>query len=321
MIRLLPIQAATYGESSLHEPDRVWRETNCYVDIWIELLHALELDPHAALAFTISVDFDGDQWQFFKFPLEDLRFVYGLDVLEMNPWREVEHHVEEQLEMGRFLTVEVDSWFLPDTAGVSYQIEHVKTSIVPNMIDRDARRLGYFHGAGYYELEGVDYAGVFRLENRAADALPPYVELIKLDRVVRPAPDELTARALALVATHLERRPDSNPVSRFRARFKHDLDWLGQEGIVAFHGYAFATLRQFGASCELLGSFGEWLSARGEPTTEVSEHFAEVARAAKTAQFKLARLATGRDADVDTSFDAMTENWDAGMANLVELYG
>jgi Domain of unknown function (DUF1839) len=320
VIRLLPIEAATYVGSVLHAPDRVWRETNCYVDIWIELLHALDLEPHAALPFTVSVDFEGDQWQFFKFPLEDLRFVYGLDVAEMNPWREIEHHVEEQLDMGRFLTVEVDSWFLPDTAGVSYQIDHVKTSIIPNMIDRDARRLGYFHGAGYYEIEGPDYAGVFRLDGSAAGALPPYVELIKLDRLVRPPADDVTARAVALLAVHLARRPTSNPVSRFRERFKHDLDWLGREGLELFHGYAFATLRQFGASCELLGSFCSWLSTHGEATDDAGEDFTAVARAAKTAQFKLARLATGRDADVDPSFDAMTENWDAGMAKLVELY-
>jgi hypothetical protein len=272
------------------------------------------------LPFTVSVDFEGDQWAFFKFPLEDLRFLYGLDVIEMNPWRELEHHVEEQLEMGRFLTVEVDAWFLPDTAGVSYQIEHVKTSIVPNMIDRDARRLGYFHGAGYYELEGGDYAGAFRLDGGAPGALPPYVELVKLDRLVRPSSADLTKRSLALVADHVARRPASNPVSRFRDRFKLDLEWLGVEGIETFHLYAFATLRQFGASCELLGSLCEWLATRGEQVSDSAERFTEVARAAKTAQFKLARLATGRDADIDTSLDAMTANWDAGMAKLVELY-
>jgi hypothetical protein len=320
VIRLLPIDAATYVESALHAPERIWRETNCYVDIWIELLHALELDPCAALPFTVSVDFEGDQWQFFKFPLEDLRLLYGLEVVEMNPWRKLEHHVEEQLDMGRFLTVEVDAWFLPDTAGVSYQIEHVKTSIVPNMIDRATRRLGYFHGAGYYELEGVDYAGLFRLDGGTPGVLPPYVELVKLDRLVRCSTDELAARSLSLVTDHVARRPTSNPVSRFRDRFKIDLEWLGSEGIDAFHLYAFATLRQFGASCELLGSFCAWLTTRGEPVADAGERFTDIARAAKTAQFKLARLATGRDADVETSPEATTENWDRGMSQLVELY-
>src|SRR5579872_3381278 len=97
MTALLPLDAASYQANALHDAERVWSESNCYVDLWIEVLHALDLDPVPALAFTLSVDFEGDQWQFFKFPLEDLRALYGLDVAEMNPWRGVEHHIEEQL--------------------------------------------------------------------------------------------------------------------------------------------------------------------------------------------------------------------------------
>ena len=44
MIRLLPIDAETYEPSSYRSGDRVWTETNCYVDLWIEVLHALGLD-------------------------------------------------------------------------------------------------------------------------------------------------------------------------------------------------------------------------------------------------------------------------------------
>ena len=35
--------------------------------------------------------------------------------------------------------------------------------MVPNSIDLAERRLGYFHNAGYFELEGDDFDGVFRL--------------------------------------------------------------------------------------------------------------------------------------------------------------
>ena len=49
--------------------ERAWAETNCYVDLWVELLHALGHDPIAALPFTLAIDFEGDQWTFFKFPL------------------------------------------------------------------------------------------------------------------------------------------------------------------------------------------------------------------------------------------------------------
>ena len=96
MISLLPIDAASYQVSPLHAPDRVWFETNCYTDLWIEVLHTLGLDCVPALAYTLSVDFEGDQWQSYKFPLEDLRRLYGLNIAEMHSWRGLEHHVEEQ---------------------------------------------------------------------------------------------------------------------------------------------------------------------------------------------------------------------------------
>ena len=33
----------TYRRHAIHGEDRIWAETNCYVDLWIELLHALGL--------------------------------------------------------------------------------------------------------------------------------------------------------------------------------------------------------------------------------------------------------------------------------------
>ncbi len=284
MIRLLPIAADAYEPSSLHDAQRVWPETNCYVDVWIEVLHALDLDPVPALAFTLSVDFEGDQWQFFKYPLEDLRFMYGLDVAEMNPWRALDDHVTEQLELGRLLTVEVDAYHLPDTAGVSYQHEHVKTTIVANLIDRDAQRLEYFHGAGYHALEGADYKSLFHLGDVAPDRLPPYVELIKFDRLERPDKDARLERSLSLVRTHLDRAPRSNPVARFRRRITDDLAWLRTESIEQFHRYAFATVRQFGACCELSSSLCAWLAVQDLFASDAAEAFARVARARRRAR-------------------------------------
>ena len=69
-------------------------------DLWIELLHALGLDPVAALPFTLAIDFEGDQWTFFKFPLADLYDLYGLDVQELAIWRPLVDHVEEQVDAG-----------------------------------------------------------------------------------------------------------------------------------------------------------------------------------------------------------------------------
>ena len=316
MKQLLPIDAATYTRSVLHHDDRIWPETNCYVDLWIEVLHALGHDPRAGLAFTLSADFDGDQWQFIKYPLEDLRALYGIDVAELNPWRGLAFHIDQQHDDHRLLTAEVDAWFLPDTAGVSYRVEHVKTSIVANMIDVGARRLGYFHGASYYELQGDDFDGIIGSDAHAM-SLPPYVERI---RTVDPYPIETDA-VVALVRDHLRRRPPSNPVDLLAKRFEIDLPWLTSGGIDAFHLYAFATLRQCGATGELGASLCEWLNERSVATGTAASHLTRVAELAKTMQFKLARLAAGRSLDHGSLLAELGQEWAIGIDELATRFG
>jgi hypothetical protein len=317
---LLPIDGEHYIPSPLHAEDRVWIETNCYVDIWIELLHSLALDCTPALAFTLAIDFEGDQWQFFKFPPEDLRSLFGIEVAEMSPWRGLEHHLEEQLTMGRLLVAEVDACYLPDTAGVSYRLEHVKTSIIPNLIDRDEPRLEYFHNAGYYELAGDDYVDLLRGARDRPEMLLPYVELVKLNGLQHLDEEEMLRRALDLARTYVSRRPATNPVTRFRKRVEQDVEWLGSEGLATFHQYAFATLRQFGSAAELAGSFCAWLTERGEPLADAEPRFTELASAAKTAQFQLARTVSGRAIDLAAVLDPMERGWESAMEPLTTRY-
>ena len=66
--------------------ERIWPETNCYLDLWIETLHALGLDPVPALACALSADHDGLQWTFLKQQPEDLHRLYGLEVTEEIVW-------------------------------------------------------------------------------------------------------------------------------------------------------------------------------------------------------------------------------------------
>src|SRR5258708_10830638 len=100
MISLLGLDPAIYSPSVLHHPDRTFPETNCYVDLWIELLHAHGIAPESALAAACSVDFEGDQWTFFKPCPEDLRRLHGIDVHEMQLYRPAVKHVTEQLRAG-----------------------------------------------------------------------------------------------------------------------------------------------------------------------------------------------------------------------------
>jgi hypothetical protein len=65
----LQISASPRGYQShfSHAGERIWPETNCYLDLWIETLHdlwietlhALGLDPVPAFACALSADHDG----------------------------------------------------------------------------------------------------------------------------------------------------------------------------------------------------------------------------------------------------------------------
>ena len=325
---MLPISAASYRPHALHGPDQSWPETNCYTDLWIELLHALECEPRAGLAFLLSTGFDGEQWQFFKYPPEDLRSLYGIEVGEMNIWRPIIDHIEEHLALGHLLTVEVDSYYLPDTAGTSYGTNHQKSTIVVNLLDRQARRIEYFHNAGFYELGEPEFSAVLRLDPLPPAALVPYVEVIDLTVLRRDRRDELLMRTRVLVADYLDRRPSRNPIDALGARVLADVPWLREKGIDVFHQYAFGTLRQCGAWAGVCESFVSWL-AEADPLLDEGARgcldasnaaFAELAEGAKRCQFLLARAAAGRNVDLGPSLADMAASYDAAMAPMLSTY-
>lgn len=323
-IRLLPIESAGYEHNELHRNERIWAETNCYVDVWVEVLHSLGLNPLAACGFTVATDFEGDQWTLFKIRPEDLQELFGIRVSELNVWRSVLDHVVEQLAMGRLTLVDVDGFFLPDTAGVSYQLSHPKTTIVPNEIDVEAKRLSYFHNASYHSLEGDDFDGLFRLGAHAQpDALDPYIEAVRLDRLERVPDAELARRARGILARHVAEMPDDNPVPRWRVRFDEDVAWLRTAGMDNFHLWAFGAVRQFGASSEIAAAHLRWLSAvTGDTAPEpIALSFSELATEAKALQFQLARLARGREVDVDPAFERMAERWSDARSGLERYLG
>lgn len=312
------LNAATYTPHELHRTERVWLETNCYVDLWIELLHTMRLDPVASMAFTLAMDFEGDQWTFFKQPTAELYNLYGVDVQELTIWRPVIDHVGEQVTHGRIPLVEVDSFYLPDTTGVAYGMEHTKTTIAVETFDLDARRIGYFHNAGYFELCGADFNGLFRADSAS---LAPYTEIAKLDRLVHRDEADLRGMARELVRYYLGRIPRVNPVTKFRSRFASDMAWLAQEEMAVFYKYAFATLRQCGACAEMASTFLTWLPKHHDERATGADDFAAIASAAKAIQFKIARMmATKKPADVALLLDQMEVGWDHAMADLVSRY-
>jgi hypothetical protein len=315
MLSLLHLDPADYRPSDLHRPDRTFRETNCYADLWIELLHAHGIIPESAMGCACTVDFEGDQWTFFKPPPGDLLGLHGIDVHEMQLYRPVPEHIAEQLQAGRTMTLEADAFYLPDTAGTSYRRHHVKSSIAVEGIEADGERLRYFHGAGYYELNGADYRGALGLTGwLSEDALPPYVEVVNFHAGPRLAGEHLRRAALGAFRRQMVYRPRRNPWLAFGERLMRDLPELLSGPDSGFHAYAFATVRQCGAAFEIACSFVRWLApATSADACLAGEALSRQVEGAKTLLFKLARR---REFDPAPAIARLAMDWDIAMNAL-----
>ncbi|MDO6962402.1 DUF1839 family protein [Rhizobium alvei] len=304
------LDPARYQPHPLHDAERIWPETNCYVDLWIEVLNASGLPPEAMLGFTVTQDFEGDQFTFFKVPLEDLESLYGIRVTELAIFDDVESHIRTQIDRGRLCLVEMDSYFMPDTRGVSYQTEHGKTTVAINRLSAEERQLDYFHNGGFFHLSGEDYDGLFgKLYPEGAPPFLPYTEFVKFADT-KPDAARMQATALDLLRRHVARMPNANPVAAFAKVFPEQVAGIAERPFGVFHKYAFNTLRQLGANFELAASHFRWLEE-----TKTSEELAaaaiRIAETAKTAQFQLARAITRKRFDgLATTLDPAIEAWD-----------
>ncbi|MEA2171607.1 MAG: hypothetical protein QOF76_4907 [Solirubrobacteraceae bacterium] len=299
---------ATYAPHPLHAPDRAYRETNCYTDVLIELLHAHDLDPVPGLGHLVRTDFEGDQFTFFKMPQGDIEALYGVDIHEMQPVGALPDQIAGQLSRGRTMLVELDSFYLPDTAATDYQRNHVKTTVAVEAIDRDAETLHYFHNTGLHELSGADYRAVFGLDGRPEQMLPPYLEIARFDAGAPLTGDALRAAARERLAFHLARRPAVNPFVTFGEQLALDLPRLLEGDAEDFHAYAFATVRMAGAAFDLLRAHVVWLFA-----PDVTPALDRIVEGCQVVSFRLARR---RAFDPAPAVDGMAEAWDAVMTGL-----
>lgn len=324
MKRIAGLDPSTYKRHPIHGENRTWAETNCYCDVVIELLHGLGHEPVAALPFTFTIDFEGDQWTFFKFPDADLLELYGWDIQELAVWRPLVDHITDLVAAGRPVLVELDSYFLPDTAGSAYKFAHVKSTVAVNEIDIQHRHLGYFHNQGYYQLNGADFSEVFQLDGLVHERmLPPYIEYVKTQSDFEPLhAQKLVGASLSLLKKHLARAPRENPLARFKTRLAQDLAWLLDADMETFHAYSFATLRQYGACFELSETYLRWLCEQGVSELNVAlMAFQNISQTAKTFQFQLAR-AIARKKPLDLSpLDAMAAQWELGISSLRRQHG
>jgi hypothetical protein len=303
------IRPEGYQPHALHSSERIWPETNCYVDLWIEVLNARGLPPEAMLGFTLTQDFEGDQFTFFKVPLEDLESLYGIRVTELAIFDRVEEHIAQQIARGRLCLVEMDSFFMPDTQGVAYRTEHGKTTVAVNRLSTTGREIDYFHNGGFYRLGGEDFDGLFgRLYPEGAPPFLPYTEFAKFPDE-RPSDASIRVEAQGLLARHIRRMPQSNPVADFAKVLPDHVAMVADRPFEFFHKYAFNTLRQLGANFELLATHLSWMG--GREFDEATSASLKIAETAKSVQFQMARAVTRRKFDtLAQGLDPAIEAWD-----------
>jgi hypothetical protein len=310
----------SFERSVLHSDDRIWAEKNCYVDVWISVVHAARLAPMAMMSFTIAVDFEGDQWTFYKPAHTEITDLYGIDVQELTVWKPLLDHVIEHVGAGKLVSTEADAFFLSDTAGTDYRRNHVKTSIVIAAIDVEHRRCAYFHNAGMFWLEGDDFAQTFRLDVPHDPLfLPLYAEVMRLDRMVHRDRATLQQMAMTHLARYARRRPASNPVLRFAERFNNDLPWLQSAGLGTYHAWAFATTRQMGSAFELAGLHLDWLrdacnEQQAAHLSEASAALLTISAGAKAFILKAARAVNNKKHfDASEPFAHWAQQWQRAM--------
>jgi hypothetical protein len=309
---------------------------------WIELLGALGLDPHALWPAAVAIDFEGDQWTAVEPSRDELRALYGVDVQELVVWRPLAEHAIEHLAAGRTLMMAADAFRLPIVTDADHHRHHVTTTIVLNEIDLDARRIGFFHHAGYGEARGDDVTQLLDLEDDTSDLeaiadwrgarvaqvgaaavaldegrLPPHVQFIRADRRVARSTEELRMLARHHLDKQLAFRPADNPVRRFAARLADDLPLLREYGTPYHADWAACTLRTFGSAFELVSRGLAWQAESSAAWQDAARAFEQLAQDAKTLDQKLARaVAATRKTDTKKLLDAMAQRWDEGMAAL-----
>ena len=142
------------------------------------------ISDHASpLAAAGGVDSGGQNIYVAQVAMQLARLGYEVDVFtrrdsealpEIVEWRPHVRVVHVPAGPPRFVRKEALLATMPDFAAWmgafarrhgGYQLAHAKTTIGVNRIDLGANRMGYFHNAGYFEVEGEDFRRVLRIRN------------------------------------------------------------------------------------------------------------------------------------------------------------
>lgn len=310
--KLFNLTLAAFNPHALHGYNQNFRETNCYGDLIIELVHSLGLEPTACLAYTLAADFEGDQWTFGKPSHHDLESLYGIRIEELSLYRNLTDQITTQVNRGSVPLIEADAYHLPDTAGIDYGNNHVKTTIAITHIDSINKRLRYFHNAIFAELKDDDFDGVLQpLISTQKGYLPPYCEIAKLDFVSECSLKKLQEIAFSSAQFHFKKRPLRNPVALHAAAMQEHQQAIIDGGLPAYHAYTFVALRQLGSAHQLSAHFLRWLKHDDENLAAAAVAFEHISDAAKMLVLKMARITTSsKPADITAVFAEMTTQYD-----------
>lgn len=294
-----------------------------HADPWIAFVHTLGLEPLALLASTVAADFEDDQWTACPPLAPELRALYGIDVRELAVWRPFLDHAREHLAGGKLIHAEVDARGLPD-ARDSGDRRHASTCILMAELDEARERLGYFHGAGYFELQGADFRRLFRLDVPPDPAaMPPAAQLVRLDRLARKDPAELADESFELLRRHFAWRPRRNPFSRFAARLAKDLPGLRDQGPDNWGRWSAASVSPAGSAFGLLAAHLRWLATQNYPELdEPAQRFDAIGAACAALLLKGDRaVRIGAPLAANDLLRALASDWERGMAQLGAVLG
>jgi hypothetical protein len=317
----------TYVPHALHGSERAWTESNCYIDVWIEVAPraAASTRPPVCL-HVLAVDFEGDQWTFFKPPHRRPLRALRLDVQELNVWRPARTRTRGAAAAGGKLVLSEVGRLLPARYGRNRlpHAAHEDDDRDPGARHRASAARLLSTTAGTTPSRAPTSVGLFRLDGPPDPTyMPFFAEFVRVDRRRNLEPQALRRASLGVLHKHLARLAPTNPIARFRQRFATDLMWMQSVGLSAYHPWAFATLRQLGAAFELAAVYVRWLTNIGEVGLEPSAvAFDGISGAAKTLVLKTARAVNTRASfDPSEMLGDAERGWDIGTRLLVERYG
>lgn len=319
---LLKLTPALFKPHALHRFDQNFRETNCYGDLIIKLVHDLGLVPTACLAYTLAADFEGDQWPFGKPSHHDLESLYGVRVEELSLFRSLIDQIVTQVQRSSITLLDADAYHFPDTKGIDYGSNHVKTTIAITHIDVTSKTLRYFHNATFAELKDDDFESVLKpLISAQNGYLPPYCEIVKLGLVNKCSEKHLKEIAFSSAQFHLKKRPSNNPIQQHVTAIESHQIAIIDGGLPAYHAYSFVALRQLGSAHQLDAHSLCWLNADDVNLVAAATAFEQISTSAKMLVLKLAHVSnSGKPADSAVLCQRLLRLKQAGI-NILRLPG